>query len=231
MFSLKALHEENCAKNLSHRLRSMKRYRFLIPISLVFGLAACDRTPEDHEVSGQENAQTAQQGGYEVGQRLEPVEENDSGNASDVITLEWDQLVPPEYDPMVLLEGVDLNSLDDDDPKARELLEEVQAAWANAPVVEALNGRWVRIPGFAVPLDGDADTVNEMLLVPYFGACIHVPPPPSNQIIHVPKMSPVSRDAAYDAVWVEGVLRTRGKHTDVGSAGYTLEAGSVRPYE
>lgn len=216
---------------------SMNLHRLLIPIFLICSLAACDRALDEDRVvsvsSGQEqeNARTGQQGGYEVGQRLEPVQENDSGNASDVTTLEWDQLVPPEYDPMVLLEGVDLNSLDDNDPKARELLEEVQAAWANAPVVEALNGRRVRIPGFAVPLDGDADTVNEMLLVPYFGACIHVPPPPSNQIIHVPEMSPVSRDAAYDAVWVEGVLRTRGKHTDVGSAGYTLEAGSVRPYE
>ena len=202
----------------------MKLHRLLISISLACGLAACDQASE-------ENARATQQDRYEVGQRLEPVDPGDAGEASDVITLEWDQLVPPEYDPMVLLEGVDLNSLDDNDPKARELLKEVQDAWANAPVVEALDGRRVRIPGFAVPLDGDAETVSEMLLVPYFGACIHVPPPPSNQIVHVPEMRPVARDAAYDAVWVEGVLRARGKHTDVGSAGYTLEAGVVRPYE
>ena len=56
---------------------------------------------------------------------------------------------------------------------------------AAAPVVEALNGQHVKIPGFVVPLDASGETVKEILLVPYFGACVHVPPPPSNQIVHV----------------------------------------------
>lgn len=199
----------------------MNPHLLLILLPLVGVLTACDREP----------AQRVEQAEYEIGQRLEPVKQNGADEADNVTTLEWDNLVPPEYDPLVLLEGMDLNTLDDDDPKAKELLNEMQSAWANAPVVENLDGKRVRIPGFMVPLDGDAETVSEMLLVPYFGACIHVPPPPSNQIIHVAKMSPINRETAYDAVWVQGVLKTKHKQTDVGSAGYTLEAESVEPYE
>ena len=55
----------------------------------------------------------------------------------------------------------------------------------NAPVLEELNGQFVKIPGFVVPLEGTAELTTEFLLVPYFGACIHVPPPPSNQIVYV----------------------------------------------
>jgi hypothetical protein len=52
-------------------------------------------------------------------------------------------------------------------------------------VNKKLDEQEVRIPGFVVPLEGDAKTVTAFLLVPYFGACIHVPPPPTNQVIYV----------------------------------------------
>ncbi|MFP3457944.1 DUF3299 domain-containing protein, partial [Psychrobacter sp. SIMBA_152] len=72
----------------------------------------------------------------------------------------------------------------------------------DAPVVEALDGKKVRIPGYVVQLEGDADNVTEFLLVPYFGACIHVPPPPPNQIIHVEYAEGVPYENTYDAVWI-----------------------------
>lgn len=56
----------------------------------------------------------------------------------------------------------------------------------NAPVVKALDGQNIRLPGYIVPLEvSEEGRTTEFLLVPYFGACIHVPPPPSNQIVHV----------------------------------------------
>ena len=55
----------------------------------------------------------------------------------------------------------------------------------DAPVVKALDGQSVSLPGFVVPLEGDSELITEFLLVPYFGACIHVPPPPPNQLVHV----------------------------------------------
>jgi hypothetical protein len=80
----------------------------------------------------------------------------------------------------------------------------------DAPIVADLNGKQVKIPGFVVPLEGDGEAINEFLLVPYFGACIHVPPPPPNQIVYVKFSTAVPIDNLYDAVWVTGTLSTTG---------------------
>ena len=101
----------------------------------------------------------------------------------------------------------------------------------NAPLIEALNGEYVRVPGFVVPLEGDADSITEFLLVPYFGACVHVPPPPSNQIVYVKFVEGVPINNLYDAVWVTGKLSTQGWKGDIASVGYTLSGESVAPFE
>jgi hypothetical protein len=68
-------------------------------------------------------------------------------------------------------------------------------------IVEDLNGRIVRMPGYLLPLDVIGAKVTEFLLVPYIGACIHVPPPPPNQIVYVKvvKMPIWSRMISYSA--------------------------------
>lgn len=104
-------------------------------------------------------------------------------------------------------------------------------AMPNAPVIEELNGKKVKIPGFIVPLEGTADLTTEFLLVPYFGACIHVPPPPSNQIVYVKFGEGVPIDNLYDAVWVSGELSTQGWNGDIASVGYTLAGVSVEPFD
>lgn len=101
----------------------------------------------------------------------------------------------------------------------------------HAPVVSELNGKKVKIPGFVVPLEGDDDALTEFLLVPYFGACIHVPPPPSNQIVYVTFKEGVPIDNLYDAVWVEGTLSTDGWEGDIASVGYTLSGLGVSAFE
>lgn len=100
-----------------------------------------------------------------------------------------------------------------------------------APVVQSLNGTEVKIPGFVVPLEGDEDNLSEFLLVPYFGACTHVPPPPSNQIVHVTFKKPVPVDNLYDAVWIVGKLTTKGWQGELATVGYSLEGELVLPFE
>ncbi len=75
-------------------------------------------------------------------------------------------------------------------------------------VRQELNGSQVKIPGFVVPLEGDEEKITEFLLVPYFGACIHVPPPPPNQIIYVkfPQGAPIQQ--LWDVIYVIGTLKT-----------------------
>jgi hypothetical protein len=145
-------------------------------------------------------------------------------------TLKWDELVPKDWDPMKDFKGIDFNILSDADPRAATLLKKLREAWDNAPTNPALEGQGVRIPGFVVPLEEGKDGMKEFLLVPYFGACIHSPPPPANQIIHVLPKAPVPGIRSMDAVWVSGPLVAARTDTYMGAGGYRIEALKVEPY-
>ncbi|MFB1508039.1 MAG: DUF3299 domain-containing protein [Thiocapsa sp. C3-sup] len=149
--------------------------------------------------------------------------------------IDWDRLIPVEWQPETLLEDFDLDALDemdDDDPRAKELMDKLMALWADAPVVEELDGLRVRLPGFVVPLELDARKMTEFLLVPYYGACIHVPPPPANQTIHV--VAPEGREYVgelFDTVWVTGTLRVIRTSSDLAEAGYRIDVTEIEPYD
>ena len=105
---------------------------------------------------------------------------------------------------------------------------------------EALDGKPVRIPGYLLPLEFEGDKVSEFLLVPYVGACIHTPPPPPNQIVHVRTEQAYATDGGlYTPVWVNGVMKVERGQANLdfvdGSSdipvSYALEASSVEPYE
>ena len=99
------------------------------------------------------------------------------------------------------------------------------------PVVEALDGQYVKIPGYIVPLDMSAEgRVIEFLLVPYYGACIHVPPPPSNQIIHATTELGVRVDALYEPFWVEGIMTVEKRTSELAETGYAIEAEQIYSY-
>ena len=79
--------------------------------------------------------------------------------------------------------------------------------------IRQLIGKSIKIPGFAVPLvedeggnEGGFEYVKEFLLVPVYGMCIHVPPPPPNQVIHIILEKPVHFETLLYAVWVTGIL-------------------------
>jgi uncharacterized protein len=94
--------------------------------------------------------------------------------------------------------------------------------------VTALNNKMVKLSGFLVTLEGDGKSVSEFLLVPFFGACIHVPPPPSNQIVLV-RTKPFKVKEVFQTVAVTGRLRTEVARNDLASASYVLEATHVEP--
>lgn len=98
-------------------------------------------------------------------------------------------------------------------------------------VRQELNGSKVKIPGFVIPLEGDEEKVTEFLLVPYFGACIHVPPPPPNQIIYVkfPKGAPVQE--LWDVIYVVGTLKTETINHELAETGYVLEGTAIEEYD
>jgi hypothetical protein len=147
----------------------------------------------------------------------------------------WDDLIPKDWDPMLAIKGLDFSTLKDSDPRAIEALEKLKADWDNAPVEPAIDGQQVRLAGFAIPLErsaSDQNAVTELLLVPYFGACIHVPPPPVNQIVHVILKKPMPGLMTMDAIQVDGKMRVqRGDSGGLGIYGYRLNAERSKKLE
>lgn len=162
-----------------------------------------------------------------VAQGVERIEE-----PGDSRVIEWDELIPADYQPAKLLEGLNLDELSDDDPRAIEAMDKLRALWDQAPVREDLDGREIKLPGFIVPVEADADETTGFLLVPYYGACIHVPPPPANQTVYViTEAGRGTRPELFDVVWVTGTMSVKRIENDIAEAGYTLYASHVQPYE
>jgi len=129
--------------------------------------------------------------------------------------------------------GVDVDELL---ARRKELMAQRQAQ--KSAVNPALNGQLVRLPGYLLPLEYSGKLVSEFLLVPWVGACIHTPPPPPNQIVHVKPAKPVETNGLFQAVWVTGALGTAsGKRSlfmldgtaDI-DVGYSVQAAEVEPY-
>ena len=99
-------------------------------------------------------------------------------------------------------------------------------------VVDELDGLDIRLPGYVVPLDFNTENeYTEFLLVPYFGACLHTPPPPPNQIVYV-KSDPAAKvESIYDPVWVEGTMKTGRFDTDTANSAYELTLSKIEVYE
>ncbi len=94
-------------------------------------------------------------------------------------------------------------------------------------VVAALDGKRVKIGGYVVPLDFEATSIKEFLLVPFVGACIHVPPPPANQIIYVKADGGFDVSGSFDPVTVTGTIKTETAFTGLADAGYSITAEAV----
>jgi len=89
----------------------------------------------------------------------------------------------------------------------------------------------VKIAGYVLPLDFEATVVKEFLLVPYVGACIHVPPPPPNQIIYVTSEEGIEVGGMFEPMWITGELETASFSNELADIGYTMTLDGSEPYE
>ena len=147
----------------------------------------------------------------------------------------WDALVPADYTPEAIMAKYadELAQIVDGSPEASELYARMQAEFNNAPINEALDGAFIKLPGFIAPLEFTDNEITEFLLVPYFGACIHVPPPPINQTVLV-RLQPgfgINPADAYYPIWVMGQITTEKSTTELASAGYTMQDAIYELYE
>jgi uncharacterized protein len=158
-----------------------------------------------------------------------------STNAKDELPhLKWADLVPAGWDPAAevrkRIKDPNFDNINDADPRMLKMLKEMREIWDTAPTNAAMDGVRGRIPGFLVPLEESKQGIKELLLVPYYGACIHSPPPPANQIIHVVLDKPVKGYMTMDTVWVSGTLRALRGNSYMGASGYKIDQGQLESY-
>jgi hypothetical protein len=95
----------------------------------------------------------------------------------------------------------------------------------------ALEGTHIQLVGFVVPLAlTPTGAVSEFFLVPYVGACIHVPPPAPNQMVYVKLSTPLSLQSLYQAYLMNGTMHARRRGSDLGTAVYSMDVGHIEPY-
>lgn len=146
----------------------------------------------------------------------------------------WDALVPADFtaDAIMAKYADQLAQFQDGSPEAYDLYMQMQAEFNNAPVNELIDGTMVKLPGFIAPLEYTDSLITEFLLVPYFGACIHVPPPPANQTVLVKTAEGhgIESKDSYSPVWIIGKLTAEGTTTALAAAGYYMEDAIIEPY-
>lgn len=157
-------------------------------------------------------------------------------------TIEWVDLIPKEdldaiLNPPEALDEIPEGSAGDQvgdglggDPGAAGD-SRYQQALVSTRVVPDIDGQSVRLPGFVVPLAfGDDRKVTRFFLVPYFGACIHMPPPPPNQIVYAEYPDGFELRSMYDPYWISGRLATELVDNDMATAAYSLSVDRLEPY-
>ncbi len=168
---------------------------------------------------------------------------NKSATVTEYKTIEWPDLIPEEdlnalLNPPEYLADIEDGSAEDQISSqitsaiaAATKKDRYQQALVSTKIRPEMNGQDVRIPGFIVPLEfSDDQVITEFFLVPFFGACIHVPPPPPNQIIYVKHPKGFKVEALYEPFWLSGLLRTSLTENEMGAAAYTMTVDDIDDY-
>lgn len=97
--------------------------------------------------------------------------------------------------------------------------------------IEQLIQEEIQIAGFIVPLELGEDTekVSEFVLVPNPLACLHVPPPPPNQMIYVKMSKEIPLDMDLRGVYITGQLSIPKPKAEYGLYSYELTGRKAKP--
>ena len=166
-----------------------------------------------------------------------------AASATDYEEIDWVALMPEDdlsallNRPEFLNDIADGSAADSVDSFASKQLEDEQAqryqqALVSTRVIEAFDGKAIRIPGFIVPLEqNDEQEATAFFVVPYFGACLHMPPPPPNQILYVEYKEGIAVENLYDPYWFEGTVKIDNHESALGTSAYSLVLDSFALYE
>jgi hypothetical protein len=135
--------------------------------------------------------------------------------------LEWLDLMPKdEVEALQKAQGLPVNH----DAKGEQ-----EGSYATVPGV---NNTKIRLAGYVVPVEQNDDgQLTEFFFVPYFGACIHVPPPPPNNIVYVKMAKPIPAADMFNAYWLEGTIKTERLSNDIAATAYVMTGDTLKLYE
>lgn len=224
--------------------------QILISCAAFAALAACGEavtadTPETQTVEA--TPVKAQSNEPQVGDRIpEPEPDLESSNrlaaagaaaqaaeARGVREIGWEELMPEgEEERLAQLYQQQMAMLYSGGPVAEGSAADAMIQIGTFNTVKELNEIKVRIPGYTVPFEYGANAeISEFLLVPYYGACLHAPPPPPNQTVFAMTDEPIKLKDLAQAVWIEGTMYTQIQESELADAAYTIRVDKVETYE
>lgn len=160
----------------------------------------------------------------------------------DFVETDWVELIPIEDLKALMTPPASLSLIQDGseedqlsaefpDISAPPSDDPYQQALVSTRIKPELDGKLIRLPGFIVPLEFDDNLViTQFFLVPFFGACLHVPPPPPNQIIAASYPKGMTQETLDEAFWVYGVLNTTLTQNDIATSAYSMTVHHIEPY-
>lgn len=145
----------------------------------------------------------------------------------------WEELMPEgEEERLAQLYQQQMAMLYSGGPIAEGSAADTMIQIGTFNTVKELNETKIRIPGYTVPFEYGANAeITEFLLVPYYGACLHAPPPPPNQTVFAMTDEPIKLRDLAQAVWIEGTMYTQTQESELADAAYTIRVEKVETYE
>ena len=157
---------------------------------------------------------------------------------SQALDITWEQLLPEHERELITKyqapEPERISDLTDQILRSIEASSdtEYQSAMVSTNTISTFDNTHVSLAGFVVPIEFYDDTSPSLVfLVPYFGACIHFPPPPPNQIVFArlpPGFDKLDINQAYT---FEGILQQGLFEDQMGTSAYEMNVTSISLYE
>lgn len=219
-----------------------QNYKLIVLLICLIFCNACSNKEDNQHINTQAEAPQTHQTN-----KSSPVSPEKTLSEEDYVMIEWTDLIPEDdltvlSNPPEILNNIEDGSADDTldgeidtssikDAEQLAAYARYQEALASDKVVEKFNNSYIRLPGFIVPLDFDGhQIVKRFFFVPFFGACIHVPPPPPNQVIYVDFPEGFTLPAINDPYWLEGKIVIEKTENDTASSAYTMQAHKIHAY-
>ena len=206
----------------------------LITCAAIIVLVACgDAETASISASAEAAQSSSNQSEPQVGDRIAEPEKASRSLPSGLREIGWEELLPEgEEERLAQLYQQQMALLYSGGPIAEGSAADQMIQIGTFNTVKELNEIKVRIPGYTVPFEFGANAeITEFLLVPYYGACLHAPPPPPNQTVFAMTDEPIRLRDLAQAVWIEGTLYTQTQESELADAAYTIRVDRVETYE